>query len=334
MPKTLSQRDPQWSNQRLGWGSTNTSTIGSHGCTISSLASLLNTTPDIVNKKLIEVKGYASSKTTPNTFNLLWWTKIKEAFPQVKEVIRYYDYNNDIAIVEIEQNGGILVEVDGSRIGASRHWVLYIGNGQMMDPWFGTVKSTSYYKPVGMASVDIDPNYSESTENEPSSDLKYTEEEMTAMREERDRHWQFYQEEKQAKEKLNDQLTEAKQTHQRFMEDLAKIIGEPCIADEDNIKVNVRELVRIRDNAEEVNKSLKKELDEKKQTISDYEDKFSKLKEEMKLMKEDYEKKLSTVEAKVDKEIEELKKEKEQYQTITRFYKWIEPLVNIFKRKP
>lgn len=143
---SLSQRDPKWSNIPLG--TSKTTTIGSHGCTITSLAMLLGTTPDVVNKKLLSVNGYAQT-------NLIIWTKIPEAFPGTSFVTRAYTYNNNQVKATIEKNGGCLVEVDAARIGAPTHWVLYIGNGQMIDPWTGVQKATSYYPPKGYAVINV-----------------------------------------------------------------------------------------------------------------------------------------------------------------------------------
>ena len=137
----IGQRDPKWSSVKLG---TSDKTIGSHGCTISSLAYLLETTPDAVNTRLLEVGGYADG-------NLVVWSKLRTAFPRIEEVKRVTSYNND----EVANNLPCLVEVDGARIGAPRHWVVYVGNQQMMDPWFANFKTTSFYPPVGYAIIKL-----------------------------------------------------------------------------------------------------------------------------------------------------------------------------------
>ena len=140
----LSQRDPRWSGVTIG---TSNVTIGSHGCTITCLAMAAGLTPDEINSRLLKVNGYANG-------NLVIWSKISEAIPTLSNGIRSNVYDNDKVKEAISKNGFCLVEVDGARIGASRHWCLYIGNGQMHDPWFGTQKSTSYYPPVGYAIID------------------------------------------------------------------------------------------------------------------------------------------------------------------------------------
>jgi archaellum component FlaC len=104
-------------------------------------------TPDEVNSRLLKVGGYANT-------NLVIWSKINEAIPTLSNGTRFYTYDNDKVKQAIEKNGFCLVEVDGTRIGASRHWCLYVGGGQMYDPWTGVQKSTSYYPALGYAVID------------------------------------------------------------------------------------------------------------------------------------------------------------------------------------
>lgn len=147
MTEPLSQRDPRWASTYLG---TSKTTIGDFGCTLTSLTMLLNHyggsyTPDQVNIKLKSLPKWANGDTGFSQGNLIIWSRIKEAFPQVKSVERITTYNND----KVASNLPALVEVDGKRIGASKHWVLYVGNQKMNDSWFGNEKSTSYYPPTG-----------------------------------------------------------------------------------------------------------------------------------------------------------------------------------------
>lgn len=143
-----SQRDSRWKDDRFG-----ATTIGTHGCLITALAQLLlingyDETPKTVNDKLRAVGGF----TGPNN-NLLIWGAIERVF----EAKGHYAaaYNNDLVLDAIEKYGGCIVRVDASRIGASEHWVLYVGNGQMIDPWTGVLKATSYYPPTGCSIVEV-----------------------------------------------------------------------------------------------------------------------------------------------------------------------------------
>lgn len=146
----LSQRDPRWKDIKLG---TSSLTIEQAGCTITCLAMMAGTTPNIVNTNLKNVNGYANS-------NLVIWEKVQQALPNLQFVRRVREYNND----DVANNLPALVEVDASRIGANRHWVVYIGNQKMYDPWFGNEKATSYYKPVGYALFNIKEPIQEETE--------------------------------------------------------------------------------------------------------------------------------------------------------------------------
>lgn len=137
--QTLSQRDPRWKDEKLGFSTT--TTIGSHGCTITSIAMLAGLTPSEVNLRLKAVNGFANT-------NLVIWTKIKEAIPWLDFEWRGYVYDNARIADSISKYGGCLVEVDfDGKISSpnDRHWVLYTGNQKMFDPWTGVEKSTSYY---------------------------------------------------------------------------------------------------------------------------------------------------------------------------------------------
>lgn len=137
--ENLSQRDIRWKDIKIG---NSTSSIGNFGCTLTTLAILANTTPDVVNAFLTAVNGFSVDR--------IIWSKLNETklglhFPDNG---RQYVYN-DVAVREaIEKNGGCLVEVDYDGVVATpsdRHWVLYIGNHNLIDPWTGTIKPTSSY---------------------------------------------------------------------------------------------------------------------------------------------------------------------------------------------
>ncbi len=141
----LSQRDNRWSGQKLGFSTT--TTIGSHGCTITCVAMLAGLTPDDVNNRLKAVNGYANT-------NLIIWTKIKEAISWLEFEWRGYSYENDRVTSAISKNGGCLVEVDGTPIGGTKHWVIYIGNQKLIDPWDGMEKPTSSYRATGYSIIN------------------------------------------------------------------------------------------------------------------------------------------------------------------------------------
>ncbi len=139
----LSQRDSRWASTPLGFSS---STIGQAGCTITALAMMAGLDPAEVNARLKSVNGFAAS--SPDQKNLIIWAKIKEAIPQLEFEWRGYTYDNERVKKAIEAYGACLVEVDyDGKITTpnDRHWVLYIGNQRMIDPWTGVEKSTGWY---------------------------------------------------------------------------------------------------------------------------------------------------------------------------------------------
>lgn len=135
-----SQRDSKWKNIKLGFS---TSTIGDYGCTITCLAMILDTPPDVVNERLKAVDGFAPlDPSKPNEEKcLLIWDKIQAAFPG-SQVHRVWNYNNDDVKANVPN---VLVEVDGAPIGGYRHWVVYVGNQKLNDPWTGTQDATTKY---------------------------------------------------------------------------------------------------------------------------------------------------------------------------------------------
>lgn len=130
----LSQRDARWKNLKLGFSKT--LTIGDYGCTITCLAMYLNTTPDVVNERLKSVNGFAQE-------TLVIWAKVAEAFPGASITKIGWTYDNN----DVKNNLPALVEVDfdGTPRTDDRHWVVYVGNQKLYDPWTGTERPTSTY---------------------------------------------------------------------------------------------------------------------------------------------------------------------------------------------
>lgn len=127
----LSQRDKRWKDIKLGFSDT---TIGDYGCTITCIAMIVGTTPDVVNERLKQVQGFAQG-------NLVIWAKIEQAFTGIK-VRRVWTYDNADVKANVKH---VLVEVDGKPIGGYRHWVVYVGNQKLYDPWDGQEDPTSDY---------------------------------------------------------------------------------------------------------------------------------------------------------------------------------------------
>jgi hypothetical protein len=145
-PVLFSQRDGRWANQVLGESQT---TIGSHGCATTCVGMKYGITPDTINNRLKAFGGYAAPQSDPYQKNLLIWKKLEEAFPGIIFGQRYYTYNNEL----VKQNLPCLVEVNGAPIGGSLHWVLYIGDHKLFDPWDGKEKPTSTYQPLSFVAL-------------------------------------------------------------------------------------------------------------------------------------------------------------------------------------
>lgn len=131
----LSQRDIRWKNKTING---TTSTIGDYGCTLTCLAMLADTTPDIVEGKL------------EFSVDRIIWTSINKTDLPIRfpDMGRVYSYDNEKVKEAIEKNGGCLVEVDFDGIISTpndRHWVLFVGKGKAYDPWTGTEILTKKY---------------------------------------------------------------------------------------------------------------------------------------------------------------------------------------------
>jgi hypothetical protein len=144
--KIYSQRDIRWFWKKVGFGKGH---FGSVGCTITALTGLLfvagyDLTPPQVAEKLRAVGGFVG--------DLILWVKVEKAFPKVKFVWRTYKYNNDEVKSVLAKGVPVLVEV---LLGGSRHWVLFLGDKMMSDPWVGKVVPTSKYTPIGYTIFSI-----------------------------------------------------------------------------------------------------------------------------------------------------------------------------------
>ncbi len=83
------------------------------------------------------------------------WSRVGVAFPQLKWTFRGYNYSNvKVAYQVYVRKLPVLVEVNGAKIGAPRHWVLYLGNQRMVDPWVGEIRKTDYYPPTGYSLIE------------------------------------------------------------------------------------------------------------------------------------------------------------------------------------
>lgn len=133
----LSQNDPRWSGHLIN---NTSSTIGRYGCTLTCLAMLQGVTPDIFEASMYRVGGFLR--------DLILWQKIEAATGgRLKQGYRYYSFDVNKVEDAVNKYGGCLVEVDwdGSPRTSGRHWVLYIPEGKMIDPWDGQTKLRGAY---------------------------------------------------------------------------------------------------------------------------------------------------------------------------------------------
>lgn len=171
----LSQRDPKWGNIKLG---TSATFIKDYGCTITCIAMIVGTTPDVVNDRMKAVGGFSNG-------NLVIWAKIAEAFPGIS-VNRVWSYDNTAVLAAVPN---VLVEVDAKPIGGTgKHWVVYVGNKRLYDPWTGTDRPTSDF-PGQSGYCVLTGKWAGAVTNSNSSDLQ---KELDKTRQERDNNWNLY----------------------------------------------------------------------------------------------------------------------------------------------
>lgn len=149
----LSQRNSNWSSIKLGYGE---GTIGNYGCLLTAITAGVNSkganlTPAHANEILKKNNGF----TDYGTKNLIIWAALTRSFSQIKSNGIPIPYDNAKAVQMINAGIPVIVMVDGSPIGASQHWVLYIGDRKMMDPWTGKIEDTGKYTPLKLVEWEL-----------------------------------------------------------------------------------------------------------------------------------------------------------------------------------
>jgi hypothetical protein len=145
--RLFSQRDLRWSWQKFGFGG---GRFYSYGCTVTALTSLLvvagyDLTPPEVAERLRKVNAFSG--------DLIIWSRIQLAFPKVKWTWRGYGYENGPVKELIDKKGTpVLVEV---LLSGHRHWVLFLGDMKMMDPWNGRIENTGKYPLIGYSLISL-----------------------------------------------------------------------------------------------------------------------------------------------------------------------------------
>ena len=143
--KPLWQRNPKWGKMKLGFSNLE---IEDYGCTLTCLTMLINYlegsnyTPDYVNGKLKQAKAFTGA--------LIIWSRVPIAFPVLKFIKRGHNYSNlEVSNYIYLKKLPVMVEVNADSIGGLYHWVLFVGDRKIIDPWRGTIRSTSTYPTTG-----------------------------------------------------------------------------------------------------------------------------------------------------------------------------------------
>jgi lysozyme len=122
----FSQKDPQWSNDRLG---TSNTTIGGFGCLVTATAMVLkyfckDTDPGKLNKDLIAVNGYENG-------NLMRYNSITTIYPDIAiDWSKFITSPSNADIDEcLEDDLPVIVQVDytPSTPAIDQHWVVIVG---------------------------------------------------------------------------------------------------------------------------------------------------------------------------------------------------------------
>lgn len=155
----LWQRDPAFGSKVLGKpGQVGAaSTIHNYGCVVTALTMLRNRvlgrtdlTPDMTNERLVQVGGYTNNPPLLPDVNLLVWSKIPVAFPELRVSGLFYPEKRPVNRAEFQainywlaRQVPVIVCVDFSTApGLQKHYVLLVGYTDgpkpqylMADPW-------------------------------------------------------------------------------------------------------------------------------------------------------------------------------------------------------
>lgn len=139
------QTDWRWRFKKVGFGKGNFKSVGCTTCALTGLLYIAgyDLTPPQVAEQLRNVGAY--------TGDLIIWSRIQLAFPNIKFIWRSYKYDNDTVKKYTSVNIPVLVEVM-TKFG--KHWCLFLGDMKMSDP-LDKVVNTSKYNPIGYALIQI-----------------------------------------------------------------------------------------------------------------------------------------------------------------------------------
>lgn len=238
------QCDPRWGNSQLG---TSNSTLCKEGCLVTCLADLAGMTPPKANSKLTFTNKKLVNWTSANNLGLRFVSRVRS-------------YDNSAVLEAIKKYGYCLVEVDydGNAQTRDTHWVIFIGGGLLLDPLTGQRHRTSKYPElIGFAIIEGGWQHTDVGEE------KYTEEQMTEVRLERDKNWDLYKAEKKAHEQTKQELSvsigetkQRKNDFEEFRAEVAKRLMLPVASDEVDLLSGIERAL----SAEDAKNQLEKEL--------------------------------------------------------------------------
>jgi len=148
-----SQTDWRWSWKYLGWGGWG-QTIGNYGCALTSCSMLCGIDPDTLNEYMKRVGGFVNPNgSVGQGATLLNWTALEKA---TNGKLKYVGgagvaYNDLHAKEIIKREKGVIVQVYGTDI--PMHFVVAIGQGQIIDPIDGKIKPFDTYEPVQLREI-------------------------------------------------------------------------------------------------------------------------------------------------------------------------------------
>lgn len=149
----FSQTDWRWSWKYLGWGGWG-QTIGNYGCALTSCSMLSNIDPATLNEYMKRVGGFVNldGSVSMGATRLVWSALEKATSGKLKYVSGVgIPYDNSKCLEIIKRELGCVVHVYGS--GIPMHFVVAIGNGQIIDPLDGRIKPFSTYVPVQLRDI-------------------------------------------------------------------------------------------------------------------------------------------------------------------------------------
>lgn len=145
----LSQRDSRWAWKYLGFS---TGTIGNFGCLIACITMLARESDISRTNDLMKATGDFNLGNGGGAYagNLVVWGNVQNAIKSLKLIERGWSYNNDKVKAWLAKGYPVIVQVDATPIGSPRsdHFVLYVGDQKLVDPWTGKIRPTSDFPEV------------------------------------------------------------------------------------------------------------------------------------------------------------------------------------------